>query len=56
MTKIYPLDQIKTALNYSEIIGTIADGFVLYSQNKTVVPPVGYLGFEMGRADVHLTH
>lgn len=56
MTKIYTLDQIKTALDYSEIIGTIAEGFVLYSQNKTVVPPVGYLGFENGRADVHLKY
>jgi ornithine cyclodeaminase len=56
MTKIYPLDQIKSALNYSELIGTIAHGFVLYSQNRTVVPPVGYLGFEEGRADVHLKY
>lgn len=56
MTKIYTLDQIKTALDYSEIIGTIAEGFVLYSQNKTIVPPVGYLGFENGRADVHLKY
>ena len=56
MTKIYTLDQIKTALDYSEIIKTIAEGFVLYSQNKTIVPPVGYLGFENGRADVHLKY
>lgn len=56
MTKIYTLDQIKTALDYSEIIGAIEEGFVLYSQNKTVVPSVGYLRFENGRADVHLKY
>lgn len=56
MTKIYTLDQIKTGLDYSEIIEKIAEGFVLYSQNKTVVPPVGYLGFENGRTDVHLKY
>lgn len=54
MTEIYTLDQIKTVLNYAEIIKTMAEGFVLYSQNRTVVPPVGYLGFE--NADVHLKY
>lgn len=56
MTKIYNLDQIKTALNYSEIIESIVEGFVLYSDNKTVVPPVGYLGFENPSADVHIKY
>lgn len=54
MTKIYDLDQIKQAINFSEIIEIIAEGFVLYSKNKTVVPPVGYLGFE--NADVHIKY
>lgn len=54
MTKIYTFDQIKQAIDYSEIIEAIAEGFVMYSENKTVVPPVGYLGFE--NADVHLKY
>lgn len=56
MTKIYTLQQIKSALDYSEIIEIIAQGFVLYSQGKTVVPPVGYLGFEKPPADVHIKY
>jgi ornithine cyclodeaminase len=56
MTKIYTLEEIKSALNYSEIIEIIAQGFVLYSQGKTVVPPVGYLGFENPPADVHIKY
>lgn len=56
MTKFYTLDQIKTALDFPEIIAIIAEGFVLYSENKTVVPPVGYLRFENGRADVHIKY
>ncbi|MBX7170847.1 MAG: hypothetical protein K1X72_07815 [Pyrinomonadaceae bacterium] len=54
MTKIYNLDQIKEVINFSEIIEIIAEGFVFYSQGKTVVPPVGYLGFE--NADVHIKY
>lgn len=56
MTKIYSLQEIKSALNYSEITEIIAQGFVLYSQGKTVVPPVGYLGFENPPADVHIKY
>ena len=56
MTKIYTLQEIKAALDYSETIEIIAQGFVLYSQGKTVVPPVGYLGFENPPADVHIKY
>lgn len=56
MTEVYTLQEIKSALNYSEIIEIIAQGFVLYSQGKTVVPPVGYLGFENPPADVHIKY
>lgn len=56
MTKIYSLEQIKAVLNFSEIIEKISDGFVLYSANKVVVPPVGYLGFRNPPGDVHIKY
>ncbi len=56
MTKIYSLEQIKTVLNFAELMDAIADGFVLYSGNKTVVPPVGYLGLQNPPGDVHIKY
>lgn len=55
-TKIYSLEQIKSVLDFSEIIKEIADGFVLYSEKKTVVPPVGYLAIKNPPADVHIKY
>jgi len=56
MTKIYSLEQIKTVLNFAELMDAIAEGFVLYSDNKTVVPPVGYLALQNPPADVHIKY
>ena len=56
MTKIYSLEQIKTVLNFAELIDAIAEGFVLYSDNKTVVPPVGYIALQNPPADVHIKY
>jgi ornithine cyclodeaminase len=56
MTEVYTLEQIKTALVFGELVEEIEKGFVLYSEGKTVVPPVGYLGFENPPADVHIKY
>lgn len=56
MTKIYSLNQIKSVLNFNELINVIAEGFVLYSKNKVVVPPVGHLSFQNPPADVHIKY
>jgi ornithine cyclodeaminase/alanine dehydrogenase-like protein (mu-crystallin family) len=53
MTNIYTLEQIKKVINYSELLQAIEQGFVLYSQGKVIVPPVGHLGFQNPPGDVH---
>ena len=56
MTKIFSLDQIKSVLNFGDIIHSIAEGFVLYSERNVVVPSVGHLRFEDPPADVHIKY
>jgi ornithine cyclodeaminase len=40
----------------SDLLQTIEDGFVMYSQKKVIVPPVGYLGFKHPPGDVHIKY
>lgn len=59
MTKIVSLDQIKTTLSSIDttlLLKMIEDGFVAYSQNQAVVPPVGHLAFTHPPADVHIKY
>ena len=52
----YALDQIKTAIDEQPLIDSIADGFRLYSDGRTVVPPVGYLQLESPPGDVYIKY
>lgn len=56
MTKIYSLNEIRKALDTFDPVPSIEEGFVLYSQGKTVVPPVGELLFENPPGDVHIKY
>ena len=60
MPAILNLDQIKGVLKKVDpvrgIIQRIEEGFVAYSQGKTVVPPVGELVFEEPRGDTHIKY
>jgi ornithine cyclodeaminase len=60
MTTILNLSQIKEALRNIDpvkgIIKGIEDGFVLYSQGKVVVPPVGEMIFDDPRGDTHIKY
>lgn len=56
MTTIFSLEQIKSAIDPAAVIAAIEEGFVLYSQGKVVVPPVGHLLFEEPRGDVHIKY
>jgi ornithine cyclodeaminase len=59
MLKPIPLSQIKEIVRnhpVADVIKTIEDGFVLYSQKKVIVPPVGYLGFKHPPGDVHIKY
>lgn len=55
-TNIFTLDQIKSAINIPELINSIEEGFVLYSNGKVVVPPVGHLAFPKTHGDVHIKY
>jgi hypothetical protein len=46
MTTVLKLDEIKRLIDVPQLIREIETGFVLYSENRVVVPPVGFLHFE----------
>ena len=46
MPEIFNRAQIEDALQRVDVMTAIEQGFVAYSQGKTVVPPVGELVFE----------
>jgi len=59
MIKPVSLSEIKGILHknrVSDLLQTIEDGFVMYSQKKVIVPPVGYLGFKHPPGDVHIKY
>ena len=47
---------IEAALAHVDVAGAIAEGFVAYSNGRTVVPPVGELRFDAPPGDVHIKY
>lgn len=56
MIKVLELDELKRSVDIPDLIRAIEDGFVLYSEGKVVVPPVGFLSFESPPGDVHIKY
>ncbi len=56
MPKVLKLDEIKPLIDIPQLIEAIEAGFVLYSDNKVVVPPVGFLHFDQPPGDVHIKY
>lgn len=56
MPKVLTLDQIKSKIDVPKMTQAIEDGFVLYSEDKVVVPPVGFLNFKEPPGDVHIKY
>lgn len=56
MPTLLSLDQIKPLIDTPQLIKEIEAGFVLYSEGKVVVPPVGFLNFEDPPGDVHIKY
>ena len=46
MPKVLKLDEIKRLIDIPQLIREIETGFVLYSEDQVVVPPVGFLHFD----------
>jgi ornithine cyclodeaminase len=56
MIKIINLEQIKNIVNSIDPVKEIEEGFVLYTQGKVVVPPVGEMIFENPPGDCHIKY
>ena len=56
MTTMLDLDEIKSLIDTPQLIQEIETGFVLYSEGKVVVPPVGFLHFDNPPGDVHIKY
>lgn len=56
MVEIFNLDQIKNVLKDLDPIQAIEEGFVAYSQGKTIIPPVGELLFKEPPGDLHIKY
>jgi len=56
LTTVLKLDQIKRLIDVPQLIQEIETGFVLYSENRVVVPPVGFLHFDQPPGDVHIKY
>lgn len=54
--KVFDLTQIKDALKDVDIVESIEEGFVQYSNGNVVVPPVGELIFDNPPGDVHIKY
>jgi ornithine cyclodeaminase len=56
LTQVFYADQIKKAIDNLDITRQLEEGFVAYSQNCVVVPPVGELVFENPPGDTHIKY
>jgi ornithine cyclodeaminase len=56
MPRVLELDEIKGLIDVPRMIQAIEDGFVLYSEDKVVVPPVGFMHFDNPPGDVHIKY
>jgi ornithine cyclodeaminase len=56
MPRVVELDEIRQLIDAQKLIRAIEDGFVLFSDGKVVVPPVGFLHFDDPPGDVHIKY
>jgi ornithine cyclodeaminase len=56
VTAVLELDEIKQLIDVPRLIREIEAGFVLYSEGKAIVPPVGFLHFDEPPGDVHIKY
>lgn len=56
MTEVLTLDQIKPLVDRTQLVDAIEAGFVLYSEGRVNVPPVGFLHFDAPPGDVHIKY
>ena len=52
--RVFNLDEIKKVLDRRKLLKSQKGGFLAYSQDRVVVPPVGYLHFDEPPGDCHI--
>ena len=56
VTTVLELDEIQRLIDVPQLIREIEAGFVLYSEGRVTVPPVGFLHFDEPPGDVHIKY
>jgi ornithine cyclodeaminase len=56
LNTVLELDEIKRLVDVPQLIREIESGFVLYSEGRVTVPPVGFLNFSDPPGDVHIKY
>lgn len=56
MTTVLSLDAIRGLIDVPRLIRDIEEGFVLYSEGRVTVPPVGFMHFDRPPGDVHIKY
>ncbi len=56
MATLIELDEIQRLIDIPTLIREIETGFVLFSEGKVIVPPVGFLHFDDPPGDVHIKY
>ena len=56
MTTVLELEEIQQLIDVPKLIREIDTGFVLYSEGRVTVPPVGFLHFDQPPGDVHIKY
>jgi ornithine cyclodeaminase len=56
LNTVLELDEIKRLVDVPQLIREIETGFVLYSEGRVTVPPVGFLNFTDPPGDVHIKY
>ena len=54
--EILSLNEIKKLIDIGQLITDLEEGYVLYSEGKVEVPPVGFLNFKDPPGDVHIKY
>lgn len=54
--KIIALEQIQKIIEHVDIIPAIEQGFIAYSQNQAVIPPIGEMFFDNPPGELHIKY
>ena len=54
--RIFDRNQIQTGISIPEVLDAIEKGFVMYSRQETVIPPVATLHFDHPPGDCHIKY